>query len=296
MNMRKRTMTLACAAIAGLTVGSAVWAEEPAARFERYKAGKRVIYCARAMSPITLDGDLREWPATDTLRLNVEMRSSPLHHGVLSGAEDMDVHVVTAWTDETFYFGARVVDDVHQTEGYEPHKAFQVDGLSPYFDLDHDENDAGGFHSGDQNWWITAEPERVPGTLWWREGKEGGYRYEEGVEPAEGFEYAVKVTGGGYVMEVAIPMDERGLASNTDRWAPPFLGRTIGFMVVAVDKDDSRNMPFREMVRLSEEEGTFDWGEVAWCGSDDRQSGWGNLVFIDAYDREVHHTPDWYLK
>ena len=46
--------------------------------------------------------------------------------------------------------------------------------------------------------------------------------------------------------------------------------------MVAVDKDDSRKASFGEMARLSEE-GKFDWGELAWCGSDDRQSGWGNL-------------------
>jgi hypothetical protein len=51
-------------------------------------------------------------------------------------------------------------------------------------------------------------------------------------------------------------------------------------MVVAVDKDDDRNLSLRDSFQLAEVEGRFDWGEIAWCGSDDRQSGWGNLVFV----------------
>ena len=62
----------------------------------------------------------------------------------------------------------------------------------------------------------------------------------------------------------------------------PFAGRTVGFMVVAVDKDDARNFSLQESFRLAEQEGSFDWGELAWCGSDDRQSGWGNLIFVDS--------------
>ncbi len=281
--------------VIGLVLACAAWAEEPAGRFESYKAGKRVLYCARATEPLTLDGDLREWPATDTLRMNIEQHHSPLHYGMFSNAEDMDAHIVTAWTDDVFYFGARVYDDVHRTEGLEAHKSFRVDGLAPYFDLDHDEDDTGTFWSGDHHLWITAEPERRPGTLWWGAGKAEGYHYIANIDPVPNLEYSVKLLDDGYVMEAAIPMDERGLASNTDRWMPPFLGRTIGFMVVAVDKDDSRKASFGEMARLSEE-GKFDWGELAWCGSDDRQSGWGNLVFIDRYDREVHRTPDRFLK
>ena len=97
-------------------------------------------------------------------------------------------------------------------------------------------------------------------------------------------------------MEVSIEMGAAGLASNTDNWHPPFLNRTIGFMIVAVDKDDDRDLPFGEMIRLSEGDGSYDWGEIAWCGSDDRQSGWGNLGFVDRYIPAQHETPTHYVE
>lgn len=272
------------------------WAEQPTSPFPLYKAGKRVLYAAKASTPIAIDGDLGEWPATDTLRLNVEQPHSPLHHGMLSDAADMDILLVTAWTDSLFYFGARVYDDVHQTEGQEAYRAFQVDGLAPYFDLDHDEDDSGIFWEGDHYFWITAEPTRKPGTLWWGPGSAEGYHYTQNFDPVPGLDYAVQLLDDGYIMEASIAMGTNGLAANSTDWHPPFLGRTIGFMVVAVDKDDARNLPFGEMVRLSEGDGSYDWGEIAWCGSDDRQSGWGNLVFIDRYDPDKHKTHPHYLK
>ena len=292
------TVSYCAAAIALvlLCMDQSAWAEKAASTLPLYKAGKRVLYSARAMTPIVIDGDLGEWPATDTLRLNVEQPHSPLHHGILSGAEDMDIFVVTAWDDSLFYFGARVYDDVHQTEGIEAHKAFQVDGLAPYFDLDHDEDDTGIFWEGDHHFWITAESEHKTGTLWWGPGNAEGYLYTQDIDPVPGLEHAVRLTDDGYVMEVSITMGEDGLAANSANWRPPFLGRTIGFMVVAVDKDDHRKLPFSEMFRLSEGDGSFNWGEIAWCGSDDRQSGWGNLVFIASYDSEKHRIQSSYLK
>lgn len=267
-----------------------------AGNFSLYKAGKRVLYAARAEAPIAIDADLADWPATDTLRLNVEQPHSPLHHGILSDAADLDVYLVTAWSDSLFYMGARVYDDIHRTDGHDIYRAFQVDGLAPYFDLDHDEDNSGTFWAGDHYFWITAEPEWRQGTLWWGPGSAEGYRYTRSLAPVPGLDYAVKELDDGYVMEVSIAMGAAGLASNTDNWHPPFLNRTIGFMVVAVDKDDDRDLPFVEMIRMSEGDGSYDWGEIAWCGSDDRQSGWGNLVFIDRYIPEQHETPGHYVE
>ena len=144
--------------------------------------------------------------------------------------------------------------------------------------------------------WITAEPERKPGTLWWGPGSAQGYHYTQNFDPVPGLDYAVQLLDDGYIMEVSITMGTNGLAANSADWQPPFLGRTIGFMLVAVDKDDARNLPFAEMVRLSEGDGSYDWGEIAWCGSDDRQSGWGNLVYIDHYDPDKHRLRPRYLE
>jgi hypothetical protein len=281
----RQTMTgVAWGAVIGLALGNGAWAQEYAPKYPPYSGGKRVLVCARLDAPLSIDGDLADWPQADTVHMDVEEPHSPLHHGMIDGPEDLGLDIMTAWTRDMFYFAARVQDAVYRPNGIDPDfEGYEVDGLALHFDLDHDEDDTGFFFEGDHAWWVTADTEAGPATWYWREGtaKADETKHHK-VGPFPGHQMAVQLVDGGYIMEIGIPMDKRGLASNTDRWVAPFAGRTVGFMVVAVDKDDARNFSLRESFRLAEKEGSFDWGELAWCGSDDRQSGWGNLIFVDS--------------
>ncbi len=233
-------------------------------------APKRALECRKTRQPIRVDGDIDEWFDADLVRLHraaVEARA----RGDVGDSSDLAAVIRALWDEEYLYIAAEVTDDtVHTGPGL-------LDGLALYFDLEHDGDVDSTFAGGDHAIFLAADPDAPPGARRWLRGSDGGATEREAPE----VRLAVRPTYDGYVLEAAVPLGERGLGGGADLFGPPHRGCHIGFAFAVLDVDGPQAVG-RGPVKPS---------ELNWWREDDRESTWGDLVFVDPQD-PLSERPD----
>jgi hypothetical protein len=182
----------------------------------------------RASTPITVDGDLSDWPAASKLLLQrrvITWGTKPAH----GGDADLSGTLYSAWDADNLYLAFNIKDDQFAPSA-QSNVAWQGDGIQIYFDSFQNAGAATrpDFDSDDQNFdlWPSA----------------GGLEVRRVVTPdvqlaflkpglVENAKKSFKRTADGYIIELALP--KRELAPIDFK-----AGGSFGFSFIINDKDD----------------------------------------------------------
>ncbi|GAF79855.1 unnamed protein product, partial [marine sediment metagenome] len=224
----------------------------------KYPYDRPTIECSQVIKPVKIDGDLSEWGKAKKIVVNVDDRIVKLFGQIppRRGKKeyiDAGSNVYSMWDNENIYFAEErkdkeIVCDVVGQEMY------FSDAILIFLDL---ANIEGGHAWTDGEYgffFCPTGPDNRP-HKWVREGhNEGKKEYEP-----EGVKVASKITGDGYVMEMAIPWKSMQVTRFVAKE-----GMEGRFTAVIVDKD-------------KEYRGQINWCDMKTSGDDD--SGWGGLIF-----------------
>ena len=195
-------------------------------------------------------GQVLEWIRAVPAYLN--MITSKVESGMISGPNDLAVAVYTLWDEKTWYIAATVTDDQVVTQ-HDGENIWQDDAVELWLDCRHDAVTHTLFQDDEyQLGFSPASQYRNNAIAWaWRNPKSDAV-----IKSAQ---IASALVPGGYIIEASVP------------WAvlqgcSPTVGGMIGFNISVVDKDEDQL-----------------WSHVTWSGqlhSDPSQ--FGHLYFMDA--------------
>jgi len=181
-----------------------------------------------AISGITVDGKLDDWPASPDFVLNDEAhlayRLSPTSW---SGPQDLSAKAWAGWTPEGLYFALQVVDDIH-VQPYHDEKLWQGDHVELQFDtlLDKDYTDPGMNDDDYQIGISVGDFDQVPPLVYaWFNGPKVA-------APVEAVQIAYTPTEDGYLIEIFVPKDVLSGISLVD-------GAVFGMNVSVSDADNA---------------------------------------------------------
>lgn len=227
-----------------------------------------VVEAVRTQATPRVDGDLGEWDGFRWIELDPgdSLAAGRLGDdgpgegpGLAGTAADLSASLLLAWDDQWLYLAARVRDNVHDVDSGERDAWFCRDGVALFLDVPRD-GDGPTWFVGDHAFVFTADPALPPEGRWWRHGDQRGR--QESLAPPQ-TQLAVKLEQGGYALEAAVPMAVLSLF--TPAFHPPFVGRTLGFMLLVTDADGGPR-PFG--------------GQLAYGGENDNDAAWAQLRLL----------------
>ena len=169
----------------------------------------RNLSSTRLATPPSIDGDLSDWPAGESINLNRD--TAYAFSGRVSDLEDLSAIVRSGWDQQNLYFAIHVSDDVLVTDSPD---VWRDDGVEIGLDGLHDTY-AWGFD--DHQYTIVAD----------------GRAADRGLLTTD-ISSSVLTYQGGYYVEMAIPMSK--LIPGT-----PISGTVMGFTIGLHDDDDGGN-------------------------------------------------------
>ena len=170
---------------------------------------RRNLHSMRLVSTPQIDGNLADWPAGESIELNRSTAFSFL--GGIAGLNDLSAVIRSGWDENTLYFAIEVRDDVLVTDSTD---VWRDDGVEMGLDGLYDRYAWG---TDDHQYTVVAD----------------GRRTDRGV-PTDSISAGVLTYGGGYNIEVAIPILQ--LIPGV-----PISGTVMGFTIGLHDDDDGGN-------------------------------------------------------
>lgn len=198
-----------------------------------------IAVAVRALTAISIDGDLSDWDKSHQLTLTGEEQVNSM--GLWSDPDDFSAVAYVMWDDDNLYLAAEVMDDLPfryldtpQIDG--------VDALSLYLNTDTAADpDRAIFASTDFRVLFAIDNNRFP-TAIDRDAvliKSGfltmGMNSDRNVLP--GYEVAVKTTAEGYTLELKLPF--KALANERLSVLKPSVGMRVSFNLQFMDLDES---------------------------------------------------------
>jgi len=189
-----------------------------------------VLSASRRVQPISVDGDLSDWPSQSAMTLPRRVVDFSAKAAPYGGDADLSGRLHAAWDKEHLYLAMEIQDDVFEAAS-SARMSWQGDGVQLYFDSW--QNARGttqqGYNGDDQVYDLWPGPNGVELHRAVAPEKQIGFT-EPGI--VANVQAATKRTATGYTLELAIPTRE--LAPINFQ-----AGSTFGFALIVNDKDDA---------------------------------------------------------
>ena len=201
-----------------------------------------------SQAPI-IDGNLDDWKSqafTDGLWDMERVRTTPWYqskknrltdHGdEPSETEDLNARYYMAWDAQFLYLGADVTDnknDVSESK-HAPKRWYYKDAIAWFIEAPRDTLTE-VFQQGNHGFAFVIDTTRPDYGVWWRHGDAETQFIEEAL-PAEAYEFALKMTPKGYLLEAKIDMTQT-FKPGDPAWKSPQEGDEYGLMIVHCDPD-----------------------------------------------------------
>lgn len=195
----------------------------------------------RVASPITLDGDLSDWPMWDAINIGSRDQVTG-EFEAWGGLEDASARVYTAWDDTNFYLAAEVTDQT-LADAVSGHEMYKNDGFEIYIDADREGDRQDQSYSDDDSQFAVG-PVQGGAVVWdYKRGNQPSTASRIVVNRAPTAEQTVSGAPCNWIVEVAFPLSLINLE--------PRDGLLIGFNVALNDDDDPRRVhPFGQDLQM----------------------------------------------
>lgn len=191
-----------------------------------------LLPCPRTNRKMVIDGDLADWAGRAPLELKDASYLAPpdaLSHKLWTGEEDLSVRAYLAWDEQSFYFAARVRDDLLKNDS-DKENIWSGDSIQIGFDPQNDavKMKTAGYEADDREFSF-GYSEKLRGPAIYRHWP---------LPPAEPqAELAVKRQGDYLFYELALPFKELGALR-------PEHGRAFGLNFVVLDRDQGQGVDY----------------------------------------------------
>ena len=177
----------------------------------------------KTTKPVTIDGDLREYPKY-AIRMD-DKSFEKLQYFEYGGKNDISADIYLLWDDENLYMAARVIDDVPFDNGKEGPDIWDGDALEVLLGMD-EKADPARIYFGKGDYQIGLSPGNnkgiKPGEWVWRRDD-----YQSGIKVAS------KPWEKGYIIEARIPFEVLG-------GFKPEAGKKFSFDIAVDDSDKGK--------------------------------------------------------